>query len=263
MTDIIQIPKILYKYRDFSNEFNKRTLFNFELFMASTSMFNDPYEGAIPFVYEPSDLTPSNIFLKMRELAIYEHPDWDESQIHEYCYEGQKKDLLNDEVHIDRENEKNKEAIDKSFGILSVTIHPLNYLMWSHYGNSHYGYCLGFDVNILQEITNGTISPVIYDTKLPKLRLFEKIQYFHMKQLATKSDIWSYEDEFRIVKSNASKEIIKYPKEMVRQIYLGCKLTFNAKNEIIDFVKAQEMKCEIYDITLDKEIFKLNELRIY
>lgn len=46
-----RIPVILYKYRDFHNEYNKRILFNFEIFLPSTTMFNDPYEGSIPFVY--------------------------------------------------------------------------------------------------------------------------------------------------------------------------------------------------------------------
>jgi hypothetical protein len=219
MINLENIPNILYKYRDYANENNKRTLFNFELFLASTSMFNDPYEGSIPFIYEPNDLTPENIFLKLLELAKHDHPDWKDQRLYEYCFEGQQKDLLHDEVHIERENEKNKEAIDKSFGILSLTIHPLNYLMWSHYGNSHTGFCIGFDKYILDEIINGTISPVNYDSKIPKLRLFEEIQYFHIKQLATKSDIWSYEYEYRIVKSNASRETIKYPKEMINPDY--------------------------------------------
>lgn len=263
MVNLDGIPDILFKYRDYSNENNKRTLFNFELFMASTSMFNDPYEGSIPFMYAPEDLTPDNIFLKMLELAEYEHPDWSTQKLHEYCFEGQQKDLLHDEVHIERENERNREAIDKSFGILSLTIHPKNYLMWSHYGKSHTGFCMGFDKHILYETVNGTISPVLYSSRLPKLKLFEGIEYFHIKQLATKSIVWSYEDEYRIVKSNASRQVINYPKEMIKKIFLGCRMQFDDEKKIFEFVKEQKMTCEIYKLSLDKEIFKLNELRIF
>lgn len=53
-----EMPKIPYKYRDYKNNFNRSNLFEFELFLASTSMFNDPYEGSIPFSYDPIDLTP-------------------------------------------------------------------------------------------------------------------------------------------------------------------------------------------------------------
>src|ERR1035437_8762048 len=154
------MPLILYKYRDYSNEYNRRTLFKFELFLASTSMFNDPYEGAIPFVYDPQDLTPENIFLKMRELSIAEHPEWKESQIQEYCYEGQQKNLLQDETHIEKFNETNRADIDKTFGIISLTPKPLNYLMWSHYADSHRGFCIGFDSKILYDVTKGALGPV-------------------------------------------------------------------------------------------------------
>lgn len=187
------IPEILYKYRDYSNEYNRKTLFNFELFLASTSMFNDPYEGAIPFVYE-EDLTPDNVFKKLYELAKHDNPEWDETQIHEFCFNAQRDDLMHDEVYVDRFNEQNRIEIDKSFGILSLTIHPTNYLMWSHYGNSHNGFCLGFDKTILYETVDGSISPVKYDTELPKLKLFGDAFDFHLKQLCTKSKVWEYED---------------------------------------------------------------------
>lgn len=138
--------------------------------MASTSMFNAPYEGAIPFVYELDDQTPKNIFIKMYELAKYDYPDWNDTQIHEYCFEGQQKDLLHDETHIERKNEKNRQDIDKSFGIMSLTIHPLNYLMWSHYANSHKGFCIGFDTDLLEETINGTLSPVKLCIKIAKIK---------------------------------------------------------------------------------------------
>lgn len=79
------VPSILYKYRDYQNEWNYRTLFNLEIYLPSTSQFNDPYEGSIPFTYDPEDITPENIFKKLRALAIEKHPDWDEKQIQEYC----------------------------------------------------------------------------------------------------------------------------------------------------------------------------------
>lgn len=259
----MSMPPILYKYRDYSNEFNKNTLFKLEIFLASTSMFNDPYEGAIPFKYEPEDLTPENIFIKMREMAMEEHPEWGEAKIQEYCYEGQQKKLLNDDAHIEKFNETNRADIDKTFGILSLTPKPLNYLMWSHYANSHKGFCIGFDADILYEITGGGLGPVSYSDELPKLRLFGDTFDFHTKQLATKSKIWEYEEEYRVVKSKASKKVIKYPKEMIKKIFLGCKMDLKNKHEIIDFVKQNGINCEIIETSLDKEVFKLNTLRIY
>ncbi|NOX47778.1 MAG: DUF2971 domain-containing protein [Chlorobi bacterium] len=257
-----EIPNILYKYRDYSNKYNKRTLFDFEIFLASTSMFNDPYEGAIPFEYEPEDLTEDNIFLKLREVATQKYPDWSEDQIRKHCYEAQKRDLLNNDVHIAEQNELNRKKINRTFGILSLTGNPLNYLMWSHYGNKHTGYCIGFDKCILNDIVQGVLSPVTYDLRIPKLRLFESIGNFHKKQLATKYKIWDYEEEYRIVKGDASKQVIKYPKEMIKRVYLGCKMKYPNKTKIISFIKSNDIECEVFQLTLDNQVFKLNSQRI-
>jgi hypothetical protein len=256
-------PEIVFKYRDYSNEYNKKTLFDFELFLSSVSNFNDPYEGEIPFVYEPEDLIPENIFLKLREMAIQLHPDWTEKQIQQFCYDGQQKDLLNDEAHVERENAKHRDLIDKTYGILSLATNPMNYLMWSHYAKSHKGFCIGFDTEILNKTIKGSFGPVDYQDNIPKLRLFEDIIEFFVKQFSTKSKIWEYENEYRLVKHSAANKTYKYSKEMIKQIYLGCKLSFKAKNEIINFAKDHSLKCEIYDLDRDKEVFKLNSTRVY
>lgn len=257
------MPDVLYKYRDLKNDYNRKTLFEFEIFLASTSLFNDPYEGSIPFVYDPVDLTPDKIFLKMRQMAQLEHPDWTEEEIHQECYNGQCKDLLNDDRHIEKFNEQNRKDIDKTFGILSLTIHPKNYLMWSHYANCHTGFCLGFDSTILFDTVGGSLGPVQYEKELPKLKLFGDTFDFHLKQLATKSIVWSYEDEYRLVKSQAAKKIFKYPKEMIKQIFLGVKMSWADKNEIIDFVKTKNIDCQIFELSLDRSTFELNHLNIY
>ena len=257
------IPNILYKYRDYSNEFNKKTLFDFEFFLSSTKMFNDPYEGSIPFEYDPEELTEENIFLKLRSVAKENYPDWDEKRIHEFCFEGHQKRLLFDEEHKKEINRKNKEEIEKTFGILSLTGYPLNYLMWSHYAKSHTGFCIGFDKFGLFNTINGSLSKVNYANNVPRLKLFEDIGAFHVKQIATKSDVWEYEGEYRIVKSNAANMKITYPKELIKNIFLGVKMAQINKNKIIEFVKSNKIECEIYELSLDKEIFKLNDLRIY
>jgi len=93
------IPDVLFKYRDYANEYNRRTLTEFEVFLSSTRNFNDPYEGAIPFEYDPSELTPDNIFIKLYLLAKEQNPDWSESKLHEFCFEAQERDFIHDDEH--------------------------------------------------------------------------------------------------------------------------------------------------------------------
>jgi len=257
------IPDILYKYRDITDKYNRKTLFEFEIFLSSTSKFNDPYEGSIPFEYDPDDLTEENIFLKLRRLAKEEHPDWNEQKIQQFCFDGQQKKLLFDDQHKEKINSENREKIERTFGIFSLTKHPKNYLMWSHYARSHTGFCIGFDKTGLFDTIKGSIDKIEYESEVPRLKLFEDLLSFQRKQLCTKSDVWSYEDEYRIIKSNASNNTITYPKDIIKHIFLGCKMEFKIKTEIIEFIKSNGIECEVYELSLDKEIFKLNGLRIY
>jgi len=264
MEKIPEMPTVLYKYRDYENSFNRRTLLNFEIFLASTTMFNDPYEGSIPFVYNPEDLTETNLYIKMRQVTKETYPKWTDTQIEEYCYEAKQKDLLNDPKHMDEQRLINIQKIDEKFGILSLTPNHLNYLMWSHYANSHRGFCIGFGTNLLNEIILGTCDFVTYQNKIPSMDLFGNTYEFFKKQLLTKSKIWEYEDEYRIVKADGSKETIIYDKNIIKKIVLGCKMPQSIKVEIIKFVIKNEMECEISELSLDtKKEFKLNEMRVY
>ncbi len=258
-----EMPKTLFKYRDYTNEYNRKTLFDFEIYLASTATFNDPYEGDIPFRYEPKELTEENIFRKFRELAYEEHPDWSEEEIHEFCYNAQQKDLLNDEAHIEQRNKINKKDIENTFGILSLTPNPMNYLMWSHYANSHTGYCIGFDSKLLFDEIGGALVKVKYETELPKLKLFEDIREFQQKLLATKMKDWEYEDEYRLININPPSRIVTYSKEMIKEIFLGCNMPLENKNKIIEFVKSNAIDCQVFDLSLDKTVFKLSPLNIY
>ncbi|MDO9552493.1 DUF2971 domain-containing protein [Rhodonellum sp.] len=257
------IPPILYKYRDYNNEYNKRTLFNFEIFLASASMFNDPYEGSIPFVYNSEDLTKEKLFQKRKLIAKKLHPSWNEMQIDEFCNKAQEEDLINDPEHIEKMRLLNIMEIDKTFGIFSLTPNHMNYLMWSHYANCHKGFCIGFDTKALYDQIDGSIGPVKYQVNIPKMDLFGNSFEFYIKQLSTKSKIWEYEDEFRIVKANGSRKTIKYDKDILKKIVLGCQMSQDDKNEIINFVIAHQINCEISELSLNNEEFILNEMKIY
>lgn len=257
------IPRILYKYRDWFNEHHRKMVFNQEIYFPSTSQFNDPYEGSIPYMYDENELTPENIFKKMLNLAKSEHPDWTDDKLHPYVYEYQRKDLLHDDKHIEQVQENTKKEIERTYGIFTLTEDKNNFLMWSHYANSHTGFCIGFDSHILFSIIQGGIAPVTYQKKLPTFSLFENPMSFSHKLLSTKSEVWEYENEFRIIKSNATHKTFKIPKICIVEIIFGCKMDLDTKLEILSFVEKELRHCEVYETVLNKEEFKLDTIKIY
>lgn len=256
-------PHLLYKYRDYHNQYNRRILFNFEIYLPSASMFNDPYEGSIPFKYKKEELTPDNLYLKMREITKFQYPHWSEQQIEEHCWKAKEKDLLNDPNHIEKMRVQNRELIDKTFGILSLTSNYLNYLMWSHYANCHTGFCIGFDTEAVYDTILGTLGPVIYQEDIPKMNLNGDVLEFYIKQLSTKSKVWNYEDEYRIVVDGLARKTISFNKEIIKHIVFGTKMQHSEKLEILDFVQKNKIDCVISELSLDLEKFILNESRVY
>lgn len=219
-----ETPKILYKYRDWCNEYHRKVLFDFEIFLASASKFNDPYEGNIPFEYDPTELTKENIFLKLYSIAKHNHPDWEESEIHFEAYNAQQKDLINDPDHLNMVRENVKSNIEAEFGIFSLTKDSNNFLMWSHYANSHKGFCVGFNSQILFDTIECAIGPVTYSNKIPKFCLSEPIDVFTVKLLGTKGTFWEYEQEYRIIKSGLANKPINIPAEGIEEIIFGCNM---------------------------------------
>jgi hypothetical protein len=266
MSEILtDIPDVIYKYRDYDNEWNRKTLFDYELYMASMSQFNDPFEGKLPFQYRPEDLTSEKIFLKLIEDGRLRFPEWSEEELHKNAYEKQQEDFLNDDVHMKSIHKMSTELIEKNFGILSLAENPKNYLMWSHYAKSHTGFAVGFDKHTLFHTINGAMGKVIYDDEFPSMSLFDSdktIGEFHTL-LSTKSKIWEYEKEVRVTKHKASKGTIPYPKEMIKEIYFGASMAQENKDKIISFIKGEKIDCKIFELSLSKARFELDSLRIY
>ena len=79
-----------------------------------------------------------------------------------------------------------------------LTPDPASILMWSHYAKQHTGICLEFDTdqNLFgraQKVTYGQCLPVI------TADLFADQEVLTETILLTKSDKWSYEDEYRLL----------------------------------------------------------------
>ena len=88
MTEFLyDVPDVLYKYRDRNDDYHKRLLENKKLYFSAIDQFNDPFDGSIPYRYEPKQLTEENIFLKYYEMTKREYPDWKDDQIHSHCYQ--------------------------------------------------------------------------------------------------------------------------------------------------------------------------------
>jgi hypothetical protein len=256
-----EIPNILYKYRDWDNTYHKRSLTETEIYFAAPTDFNDPFDCSIPFRYNEKDLTPENIFNKLVVMGRKLHPDWSEEQIHALAFDAQSKNLIQDEYHFERHDEATKERFNKTFGIISLTTEKNNFLMWSHYSNSHRGFSIGYDTKKLFTQTPGELGPVQYRSEFPKYGLFDDHVKYFLNYAYVKSDIWTYENEYRLLREGARKtENLK--EDTIAEIIFGNKMVQSTKFEILKLIETKYPDAIVFDSKLHKSKFELTLERV-
>lgn len=128
--------------------------------------------------------------------------------------------------------------VDKC-GIYSLSSTPLNELIWAHYGGSHFGFCIEYDIDKLYYFSesHSHIIPVTYQTNEPNLSVSKflgassKVESILSLILGTKSKPWEYENEFRIITSAAGSHL--YDFRAVKFIYFGLRCPEKTKEQVM------------------------------
>lgn len=202
---------VLYKYLSKDYGYFEKELLRF----SQRSALNDPFEfapGGSPEEFEEQKQQ------KLKEYITGKNPRTTSSKTHGINIEKIKNHTL--EAGI-----KTSMAItDKNVGIFCLSKRWDSVLMWSHYADSHKGFCLGLNreklANLYDCVTNGYTSAtepgpydVIYSDERIQCSMNPKNEDY-CKLFYTKSKDWSYEQECRIVtKLNGVGVVVEYPKD--------------------------------------------------
>lgn len=254
---------IAYKYRVWDNPndphgFQRKILTHNELYLSSPDQFNDPFDSSLPFEYRKRDLRPRKIYKKMYQLSLTEWPHLPHFERDRIIKERIGSGVFKDSKYSKEYHENFIKNINREIGIFSLSENNSNILMWSHYADSHKGYCVGLYFNILLKIV-GSIGPVTYTNKFPKLELLPKspVKDF-MKLLTTKSKDWEYEKEIRILIRFMARKTITIPDNCIREVIFGHKMDKKHKKEIIELLKTKSTPIEIFQATMNGKKFKLD-----
>ncbi|PKG38921.1 DUF2971 domain-containing protein [Psychromonas sp. Urea-02u-13] len=135
------------------------------------------------------------------------------------------------------------ETVFAGIGVLSLSEDPKHPVMWGAYGNSHKGFCLGFEyheTNVLGQYAN-TIN---YINKMPKpsIRLLaHDTGDDAIYQIAfTKSLEWEYEKEWRVLKTEGNG-LYPYPGKLT-EVVLGLNMSEEDEKKIRSAVEESGYK---------------------
>ncbi len=265
MTDQVEIPDKLYKYRTFDNDCHYEELFkNNKIFFSSPRHFNDPFDCRVFPDYNSG--TPDQIFTKMLEHATRDNPRLNSKEIKEIAKSEFRKNIKiirTPELMAKRMNE----IVDTTLGVCSFTEKNNNLLMWAHYADSHDGFCVEFDAKILSQI-------FINHIKIEELIFLKKMKYRNeyplvnpylitytvkefIKLVTTKSKDWEYEQEWRAVYSEHPDEGIELPDEIITGIYFGTNCSEQRINDSIKFFENKKFIPIFYKAKLKQKTFGL------
>ncbi len=152
--------------------------------------------------------------------------------------------------------------------ISSFTTKKENLLFWSHYSDSHKGFCLEFDSTVLPI---SYAFKVQYEDEYPEVSYPRPVNDFGFKPALVKSKAWEYEEEYRIIfvpdsegqPNNDGTSLLLDGSEM-KNVYLGANMTDDHKRTIVEMIKAGPFRPGIWDVSLSKSSFQLefNERKI-
>lgn len=167
--------------------------------------------------------------------------------------------------------EKLKQKINELIGVTCFAERPDNILMWSHYANKHTGFCVEYDFSKLKSLeAKLMLFPVIYSKKRPMLpmELFDFSDLSNVKlrdgnlpipeiveALLTKSDIWQYEEEWRVVCFLRNLNEQKLIENMASKVYLGTNIDKEDEEKIVALANKKGILVRKFSISDDE--FKL------
>lgn len=143
-------------------------------------------------------------------------------------------------------------------------------LMWSHYAQNHTGFCIEYDFE-----ENNMFYKRLYPVKYTKDRyaiskadMSNSNTHWIYKTICSKSDVWSYEKEWRIVTANFEEMVLKNLegkyvfdlKTNIKSFYLGAKIAENFKKEVIEF--GQKNNIHVYQMVLSPNTYDLEAEKI-
>lgn len=121
-------------------------------------------------------------------------------------------------------------ANTEKIGIYSLSKSYIDELLWAHYGNSHNGYCIEYDLDTLlksHESDKVYSFPIEYKKKPASVDFMDVIKSgdsdsLIKKMAGFKSTRWEYEEEIRIITEEYGEH--SYEFNAVKSIYFGLRM---------------------------------------
>ena len=251
---MIERPEKLYKYRVVDAPtpgYTERIFTHREIYFAAPTSFNDPFESR---VLVSMDGTPEQKLAKLRRAVQGQKPQMDAAKVEEWANRLAATGL--------GDPTRTAEALSTTFrtqhGVLSLTEHADDILMWSHYADNHTGLCLEFQVDRQDRFLGARVMPVVYSDDYPVIRYFSDDDGDNVETVALrKAASWSYEAEWRVVDPKVGPGPQKFPAEILTGVIMGERISPADRSLVESWVAAYGRPLVLYQAHRESDRFAL------
>ena len=251
----IKPPTTIYKYRDWNDgKYGRDILQKFELYFASPSQFNDPFDSKTTYNFGSMNDSERRLFIdKLLDSGKKSFDRMEPKTPYEFNVAMIEKMMIEyPAVFQSSALEIEHEIAEKVLGIISMSATWNNLLMWSHYAKYHTGYCVGFNENKLRNSGSFKLGGMVMyakDNAFPKIHpMMDRKQTF-FKRTFIKSAEWEYEQEYRFLneftpeeQSKENKRIVQIEPSFIDEVIIGMKMPESDSKDIVDICRKHDIK---------------------
>ena len=270
------IPDVIYKYRQWSSpgegagptrvpmEYHQAILRGPSIWLASAEEFNDPFDSRLRLRYDL--MRPSRRLKRIERMLHEEFPTMN----------AEKRRALARK----RNTELGKEGDDPHDHVLQITYDEVgifsascrrdSLLMWSHYADSHKGFCVGLSVTELERFVEelydryGLFSPITTASRITYRREYPvldpetlDVEDKAVLPVLIKSIDWEYEEEVRVLGVNGSKRKVDLPPTVICEVILGCECSDEDREAILGVVEGGLPHASVIQASRKEDAFEL------
>lgn len=140
---------------------------------------------------------------------------------------------------------------------------PNNELLWAHYSNSHKGFCIEYDLDILTENLSRDFDisdkiNVSYEDERPEVSETDSLFQVRKKVFGTKSLAWEYENEIRLVFSKSGLKPVS--EKAISAIYFGLNISLKDRRAIITGMSGKDV--DFYQVERIENSYRLKSTKL-
>ena len=217
--------------------------------------FNDPFEGRPQFTLD-GKVNCANKIRKHLEQVTRQQEGFTSKSSKELVRQNMK-----DPNFLPKTMKLATEAVFNVLRITCFTTSKDNLLFWSHYANSHKGFCVEFDARFLP-ISNAY--KVDYSNAYPNVEYPTPQDFRAFKPALVKSEAWDYENEFRSVflpgvsnELNDDGESLAIESGCITNVYLGARISQEDQDKLLDIIARSDFDPKIWKTSLSDSSYEL------